>query len=119
MGILQYNPFGAGRFVVSAGARHSLAWRIDLLVAWEALLNRLGGPADPEFVDWLAVERSEAREFDIGLHRRWLDPMKPFARTVLEPAHGVMITSATLKDGKGETDAVLQRGRGEIGRAHV
>lgn len=81
------------------GARHSLAWRIDLLAAWEALLARLGGPADPEFVDWLAVDRSEAREFDVGIHRRWLDPTKPFARVVLEPAHGVMLTSATLRDG--------------------
>ncbi|MFN2100231.1 ATP-dependent DNA helicase [Altererythrobacter sp. MF3-039] len=88
---------GQGRARIE-GARYSLAWRVDLLVAWEALLARMGGPADPEFVDWLAVDRSEAREFDIGIHRRWLDPMKPFAKTVLEPAHGVMLTSATLCD---------------------
>ncbi len=80
------------------GARHSLAWRIDLLAAWEALLGRLGGPADPEFVDWLAVDRNDAREFDVGIYRHWLDPMKPFAKVVLEPAHGVMLTSATLTD---------------------
>ncbi|MGB7407365.1 MAG: ATP-dependent DNA helicase, partial [Pontixanthobacter sp.] len=80
------------------GARHSLAWRIDLIAAWEALLDRMGGPGQPEFVDWLAVDRSDAREFDIGIHRRWLDPMKPFARVVLEPSHGVMLTSATLTD---------------------
>lgn len=90
------------------GARHSLGWRVDLLGAWEALLDRLGGPADPEFVDWLAVERSEAREFDVAIHRRWLDPMKPFARTVLEPAHGVMLTSATLRDGD-EWEAAIAR----------
>ena len=81
-----------------ARTRHSLAWRIDLLAAWEALLSRLGGPADPDFVDWLAVDRNDAREFDVGLHRHWVDPMKPIARTVLEPAHGVMLTSATLTD---------------------
>jgi len=80
------------------GARHSLTWRIDTLSAWEAVLARIGGPADPDFVDWLAVDRAEAREFDVGLHRRWLDPMKPFAATVLAPAHGVMQTSATLCD---------------------
>ena len=78
------------------GARFSLAWRIDTLAAWEALLTRLGGPADPDFDDWLSVERNDTREFDIGLHRRFVDPMKPFARVVLEPAHGVMLTSATL-----------------------
>lgn len=88
---------GQGRARIE-GARHSLAWRIDLIAAWEALLSRLGGPADPEFVDWLAVDRNDAREFDVGLYRHWLDPMKPFARVVLEPAHGVMLTSATLTD---------------------
>ncbi|MDE2412012.1 MAG: ATP-dependent DNA helicase [Sphingomonadales bacterium] len=110
---------GAGRARIE-GARHSLGWRIDLLAAWEALLERLGGPADPEFVDWLAVERADAREFDVGIHRRWLNPMKPFARTVLEPAHGVMITSATLKDGgsgDGWAEAVSRSGAGELGIA--
>jgi len=81
------------------GARHSLSWRIDLLAAWEAMLDRLGGPSDPEFVDWLAVDRAEAREFDVGLHRHYLDPSKPFARVVLEGAHGAMLTSATLCPG--------------------
>ncbi|HEX2793553.1 MAG TPA: ATP-dependent DNA helicase [Croceicoccus sp.] len=89
------DPLGRQRV---EGARHSLAWRIDVLGAWEALLARLGGPADADFVDWLAVERGEGREFDVALHRRWLDPMKPFAATVLEPAHGVLQTSATLCD---------------------
>src|SRR5690606_34202022 len=100
---------GQGRARIE-GARHSLAWRVDLLQAWEALLNRLGGAADPEFVDWLAVDRSEAREFDIGLHRRFLDPMKPFAKVVLEPAHGVMLTSATLRDGDSWEAALARSG---------
>ncbi|MFA7588687.1 MAG: ATP-dependent DNA helicase, partial [Novosphingobium sp.] len=98
---------GPGRARIE-GARQSLGWRVDLLAAWEALLSRLGGPADPEFVDWLAVDRSDAREFDIGIHRRWLDPMKPFAATVLEGAHGVMLTSATLRDGP-EWDRAIAR----------
>jgi len=103
---------GRARF---EGARHSLTWRVDMLGGWEALLERLGGPADPEFVDWLAVDRSEAREFDIGIHRRWLDPMKPFSKVVLEPAHGVMMTSATLRDGGDWTRAVARSGAQHIG----
>jgi len=101
------------------GARHALGWRVDLLTAWESLLNRLGGPADPEFIDWLAVERSEAREFDIGIHRRWLDPMKPFAQVVLEPAHGVMLTSATLCDGIGRDDAGWESAIQRSGTPHI
>jgi ATP-dependent DNA helicase DinG len=81
------------------GAVASLAWRRDALAAWIAMLGRLGGPSDPEFVDWLAVDRVEGREIDIGLHRHWLDPTRPFAETVLKPAHGALITSATLKTG--------------------
>lgn len=93
---------GQGRARIE-GARHSLSWRADLIAAWEALLERLGGVDgdnldDPEFIDWLAVDRSDAREFDVAIHRRWIDPMKPFAKVVLETAHGVMLTSATLTD---------------------
>ncbi len=107
---------GSGRARIE-GARHSLGWRIDLLAAWEALLARLGGPADPQFVDWLAVERAEAREFDVGLRRRWLDPMQPFAGVVLEGAHGVMLTSATLKDGGDWDSAVVRSGAPVLGLA--
>ncbi|MEO0590865.1 MAG: ATP-dependent DNA helicase [Pseudomonadota bacterium] len=109
---------GTGRARIE-GARHSLSWRVDLLTAWEALLARLGGPADPEFVDWLAVDRSDAREFDVAIHRRWLDPMKPFARTVLEPAHGVMLTSATLTDRVEDEDAAWQSAIERSGADHI
>jgi ATP-dependent DNA helicase DinG len=81
------------------GALASLGWRCDLAAAWLSLLSRIGGPADPDFVDWLAVERVEGREYDVGIHRRWLDPTRPFSETVLKPAHGVVVTSATLKGG--------------------
>lgn len=81
------------------GAIASLAWRAETVAAWLALIARIGGPADPEYVDWLAVDRVEGREYDVGLHRHWLDPSRPFARTVLEPAQGVLITSATLRAG--------------------
>jgi len=104
----------AGRARIE-GARGSLGWRTDLIAAWIALLARLGGPADAEFVDWLAVERSEAREFDVGLHRRWLDPAKPFAQVVLAPAHGVLLTSATLTDGGGWEAAVARSGAPHLG----
>jgi ATP-dependent DNA helicase DinG len=83
------------------GAISSLTWRSDTLAGWLSMLARLGGPADPDFVDWLAVERIEGREVDIGLRRHWLDPTRPFAAAVLTPAHGALITSATLRGGEG------------------
>jgi len=81
------------------GAIASLGWRAETVGAWLALIARIGGPADPDFVDWLAVDRSEGREWDVGLHRHWLDPSRPFADTVLRPAHGALVTSATLRSG--------------------
>jgi ATP-dependent DNA helicase DinG len=96
------------------GAIASLGWRTETVGAWLALIARIGGPADPEFVDWLAVDRVEGREYDVGLHRHWLDPSKPFAKTVLEPAHGAVITSATLRAG-GDWDVAEARS----GAAHL
>src|SRR5438270_950714 len=82
------------------GAIRGLAWRRETLAAWIALLGRIGGEADPEFVDWLAVERVDGREYDVAIHRRWLDPTKPLAAAVLAPAEGVLVTSATLRAGE-------------------
>jgi ATP-dependent DNA helicase DinG len=73
------------------GAIRGLSWRRETLAAWIALLARIGGEADSEFVDWLAVERVDGREYDVAIHRRWLDPTKPLAAAVLAPADGVLV----------------------------
>src|SRR5262245_36405285 len=92
------------------GAISGLAWRRETLASWIALLGRVGGVADPDFVDWLAIERVEGREYDVGLHRHWLDPTRPLAKAVLEPAHGVLVTSATLRGGDGWEGAEARTG---------
>ncbi len=82
------------------GAIGGLTWRAQTLGSWIALVARIGGPSDPDFVDWLTVDRVEGREYDVGLCRRWLDPTRPLSETVLQSTHGVLVTSATLRGGE-------------------
>jgi ATP-dependent DNA helicase DinG len=53
---------------------------------------------------FLRLDRREAGDRDVGMHRHWLDPSIPFASVLAQPAHGMLITSATLRD-SGEEDA--------------
>jgi ATP-dependent DNA helicase DinG len=105
---------GAARARVE-GAIAGLTWRGQAVGAWAQLLARVGGTADPDFVDWLSVERMEGRELDIGLQRRWLDPTRPLAKAVIEPAHGVLVTSATLRGGEEHWEVANAR----TGAAHL
>ena len=71
-----------------------------LLPAWRAMLATLEEEPDEttEFADWFEIARDDARDADVGLKRHWIDPTIPFADTILKPAHGALITSATLRD---------------------
>ena len=72
------------------------------LGGWRAMLAAVEGEPAAEFVDWLELDRIDGNELDVGMHRHWIDPMKPFADLVMKEAHGVLITSATLTDGSGD-----------------
>jgi ATP-dependent DNA helicase DinG len=68
------------------------------LGAWRGMLKALARGTPTEFVDWMGIERIGRRVYDLGLHRHWVDPTVPLAEAVLAPAHGVLVTSATLTD---------------------
>ncbi|HPF78215.1 MAG TPA: ATP-dependent DNA helicase [Alphaproteobacteria bacterium] len=68
--------------------------------AWIGMLETLQeGKGNPAFVDWMEIERIDGRAVDIGLYRHWVDPMVPFSTALKPQAHGVVVTSATLRDG--------------------
>ena len=71
--------------------------------AWIAMLRALHEETPALYVDWFSVERWGGNDQDVGLHRHWIDPTEPLAQVVMEPAHGVVITSATLRDRDLET----------------
>ena len=75
------------------------------LGAWAQLLRDLSEPPNAETVEWLALDRIDGSEIDVAVNRNWIDPGIPFARAVAGPAHGLVVTSATLTDG--EPDPVL------------
>ncbi len=89
------------------------------LGAWRAMLGSLETETPPEFVDWLELERSDGREVDVGMYRHWIDPTRPFAETLLGPAHGVVITSATLTDGSGDAEADWLGAEQRTGASHL
>ena len=71
---------------------------LGVLPTWEAMLGALQSETPDDFTDWFSLERISGRDHDVALNRHWTDPTKPFAEALLEPAHGVIITSATLND---------------------
>ncbi|NPC67321.1 ATP-dependent DNA helicase [Komagataeibacter sp. AV436] len=87
--------------------RRALA-RVD---GWCAMLGSMQanepptGGETPQYIDYIRMDRREGQnpgERDVGLYRHWLDPTIPFASVLAAPAHGVLVTSATLRDESGE-----------------
>ncbi|MGI3776013.1 MAG: ATP-dependent DNA helicase [Janthinobacterium lividum] len=103
---------------MSRTLRRRGAGRLD---AWRAMLRATAEDppapgARPEHVHLLRLDRRRAPgprgdaplpegraaapmlDRDVGLHRHWLDPTIPFAATLAAAAHGLLVTSATLRD---------------------
>jgi ATP-dependent DNA helicase DinG len=70
-----------------------------ILPAWRQMLETLEtGEISDDFTDWFEIAREDGRDSDVGFERHWVDPTVPLAKEILEPAHGALITSATLRD---------------------
>jgi ATP-dependent DNA helicase DinG len=102
----------ATRNRIEAAGRSLNRRALNPLSAWQGMLRALSEPRSdpgegrrPEHILFLRVQRATdgVRDVDVGLHRHWLDPTIPFAATLAAPAHGLLVTSATLRD-SGDTD---------------
>ena len=81
------------------GAARSLERRASgPLASWILMLRDLTSTGRDDFIDWAQLARRDGMDIDIGLHRHFLDPSLPFAKEVIQTAHGVTITSATLAE---------------------
>ena len=103
------------------GICRSIERRVLLpLAGWKGMLDTLcQGGESGHYVDWLAVDRFDRRDMDVGMHRHWVDPTVPFAKAVVEPAHGIVLTSATLRDGSGEVEADWAAAERRTGVTHL
>jgi len=70
------------------------------LPAWRSMLQAIDENAedDPDFVDWFDGTMMYGRTVDAACRRHWVDPTEPLTNAVIAPAHGVLVTSATLAD---------------------
>ena len=93
-----------GRIEAMAGVIRRRA--VLRITAWIDMLGAAadGPPAEPgvrsEHVHVLRLSARDgnAAPDDVALCRHWLDPTLPFALTLAAGAHGILVTSATLRD---------------------
>ncbi len=115
----------ATRARIEAAARVVKHRAIDRLGAWQAMLNEIATPPAepgerPTHVSFLQLDRREAGDRDAGIHRHWLDPTVPFAATLAASAHGLLITSATLRDGAAvEPEVAWAAAEARVGALHL
>ena len=95
------DELATGERVRIEGALRGLDRRARMtLPAWRSMLKAIEEDAedDPDFVDWFDATFLYGRVVDASSRRHWVDPTEPLAAAVIAPAHGVLVTSATLTD---------------------
>ena len=94
--------------------------RADLqLAAWVRLVRDLSDAPRPETVEWFSLDRLDGFETDVAVTRSWIDPGIPFAELVARPAHGLVVTSATLTDGNPDPDIAWRGAEAATGLRHL
>ncbi|QDH14460.1 ATP-dependent DNA helicase [Formicincola oecophyllae] len=103
-------PLDMATLQLVASIRRSLAQRaLGPLTEWLAIMKAIAHPPGLEETEGeesaptarIGYVRRTA-EHDVGVKRHWLDPTVPMAQVLGKSAHGVLMTSATLRDGKPE-----------------
>ena len=104
---------------------------LNPLAAWQSMLRMLSvpEPSPGTLSPYVAFFRLDnrpgghgfgGRDSDVGLHRHWLDPTVPFAATLAAPAHGLLVTSATLRDASGaDPETTWAAAEARVGAPHL
>jgi ATP-dependent DNA helicase DinG len=67
---------------------------------------------------FLRLERQMGQDSDIALLAHLLDPTEAFIETIATPAHGLLVTSATLRDGI-DNESSWERAESRTGASHL
>ncbi len=106
------------------GAARSLKRRaIDPLAAWRRMLDAMPAAAPrpgmrPGHVHFLRLDRTADGDRDVAFLSHMLDPTEAFIQTIASPAHGMLVTSATLRDGT-ENEAAWSGAEARTGATHL
>jgi ATP-dependent DNA helicase DinG len=116
----------ATRNRIEAIGRSLVRRALNPLTAWQSMLRLLSAPEpapgtlSPYVAFFRLDHRVGGRDSDVGLHRHWLDPTVPFATTLAAPAHGLLVTSATLRDASGaDPETTWHAAEARVGAPHL
>jgi ATP-dependent DNA helicase DinG len=89
------------------------------LAAWTRMLRDLVEIPRTDTIEWFALDRIDGLESDVALNRNWVDPGIPFVALVAQPAHGLVVTSATLTDEAADPELAWRGAEAGTGLRHL
>ncbi|MDI2090029.1 ATP-dependent DNA helicase [Commensalibacter oyaizuii] len=100
---------------------------VNPLTLWSSILSILSQPDQNKsetetHVTFLKVEKQGQRIVDVGIFHHWLDPTLPFMNSLSHYAHGIIMTSATLRDeneNQKDIETSWQAAEKRVGTAHL
>jgi ATP-dependent DNA helicase DinG len=95
---------------------------IDPVTSWRGILDGLAVESAPGVrparIEFLRLDREAGTDRDVALLSHMLDPTEAFTQSIAAPAHGLLITSATLRDGA-EPETAWENAEARTGTAHL
>ncbi len=113
----------AARERIEASVRSRQHRALDKVTVWGSMLSAFTDPpkepgVHPAYVHFLMLERAGGNDRDAAYARHHLDPTLPFSLTLSGHAHGMLVTSATLRD-ETQSDTGWDVAEARVGAAHL